>query len=590
MAVSTKPPRRTTRDRLPRGAEPVSRGREISLGVAGAIGLLLLVIGIPVALALFVGYPLPRSAPSSDWLTVAISATLIIKILACVVWLVWAHFVVCLLAEWRAIRRGRIPGHVALGGGSQMLARRLVAAALLLAGAATAFSQVSGTSTSANAPIVSSVHQGVVARAATAPTAVAPVQAEPNSSAEAAAPVKYYVVQPPHGRRYDSLWDIADRTLKDPLRYKEIFALNHDRVQADGRKLVDANLIQPGWQLHLPADASGPGVHSTPGYAPSAAPTGAPAPSMPAAPAAPMAPAHAASAQAADTANTFRVPLEALGGALVLAGIATALTARRGPYAESQETAVGADPLLAVSLDRALRELALARTAQGRTLPHAVLAWVSHEQIRLFHAGGDAAEPPAPWRVGATAGSWDVEYADLPDRPVPDVAAPYPGLLSVGHTEGNELFLDLEQAAGAISLGGDAVRARELAVALAVQAVTCRWSDGAKVTAVGFGGEELVDISPRAIAQVPQLADVLPDLEAQYEQVRRLQTELGIDGVLTGRQSHRSAAWEPQLVLLSGPPAPDDMRRLTQLVAGRSNIAVVVVGDVEAMRVSLNHC
>ncbi len=64
-----------------------------------------------------------------------------------------------------------------------------------------------------------------------------------------------YVVQPPQGRHHDCLWDIAERTLGDPLRYREVFELNRDRVQADGSRLVDADLVRPGWTLLLPADA-----------------------------------------------------------------------------------------------------------------------------------------------------------------------------------------------------------------------------------------------------------------------------------------------------------------------------------------------
>src|SRR3954452_23149070 len=119
MVITTRPsaPGGPT-NRLPRAAAPVNRGKEIRLGVLGVLGLIVLAAGVPALLIVFVGYPLPTHAPTQAWLTQSISATLIIKILACVVWLVWAHFVICLLTEWRAVRRGRLPGHVALGGGS----------------------------------------------------------------------------------------------------------------------------------------------------------------------------------------------------------------------------------------------------------------------------------------------------------------------------------------------------------------------------------------------------------------------------------------------------------------------------------------
>ena len=62
----------------------------------------------------------------------------------------------------------------------------------------------------------------------------------------------------------DNLWKIAEKHLGNGARYKEIFDLNRDRVQPDGRSLVDADLIHPGWIFTMPTDASGPGSSSEP--------------------------------------------------------------------------------------------------------------------------------------------------------------------------------------------------------------------------------------------------------------------------------------------------------------------------------------
>ena len=642
MATGVRPsPPRGPQDRLPRANVVVNRGREVRLGLLGVTALLVLVVGIPVALVLFVGYPLPRTAPTQAWLTQTVTATLIINILACVVWLVWAHFTVCLLTEWRAVRRGRLPAQVALGGGSQLLARRLVATALLLAGAATA---IPHGSTGASAPAAPRTTISAPAAANTAERFLQPTQApaavhhaaqahHPAAAHAAAAPAdhateavhKYYVVQPPHGRRYDSLWDIAERTLKDPLRYKEIFALNKDRVQADGRKLVDANLIQPGWELKLPADASGPGVHVVHASAPvkKAAPAEAAAhattthhpatahhPAHPAtslqhtaslqqpiiathlAPAPPAvrdqvaAPSTTATTTSSSSTSSGSLPL---GGALMLAGLLVALSAKRGPYGTptEDESALGlaADPGLAALLDRALRNLAAARTAQHRALPQPVVAWVSQDRVTLNLAGGDETDPPAPWHLGDDARSWTSDLVEAAADRTADVAAPFPGLLSVGRHDEYELFVDFEQAPGLISLTGDVEQARQLAAALAVQAVTSLWSDGARATLVGFGdGAELASIDPRAITQVSHLGDVLDDLVHEHESLLRLQHELGVDGVLTGRQSRRSRQWRPRIIVLSGPPTPDEAARLQQLAAGRSNVVVLMVGESAAAR------
>src|SRR5690606_30752 len=51
----------------------------------------------------------------------------------------------------------------------------------------------------------------------------------------------------------DTLSGIAESHLGDARRYVEIFDLNRDLTQADGRRLTDPDLIIPGWQLRLPS-------------------------------------------------------------------------------------------------------------------------------------------------------------------------------------------------------------------------------------------------------------------------------------------------------------------------------------------------
>jgi hypothetical protein len=617
-ATTDKPakPAASTRDRLPRGSGE-HRGREVWLGVLGVLGLVVLILGVPAALVLFVGYPLPQHAPTRDWLTQPVTATLIINILACIVWVAWAHFTICVVAEWRSLRRGRLPRHVLLGGGSQVLARRLVAAALMLAGTAAIVPHGGGGATPAPHRVATPAavrHVGApgTARVQHATPAVARHQAAHAAHAAHAAEPKYYVVEPPHGRRYDSLWDIAQRTLGDPLRYKEIFALNKDRVQGDGRKLVDANLIYPGWELRLPGDASGPGVHvmhvtapatkhdapttpvqparqPEPAQQPEPARQPSPATHAPAA-AHPAAVRHAATSAAAGQ-HAGWPDRDLLGGGLLLAGLVLALSTRRGPYGESdadeQSLAALADLGLATSLDRALRNLAAGRREQHRDLPQPVVAWVSADEISLNLAAGDLADPPAPWWVDDDGRTWRCRLAEVVDRPEADrTAAPFPALVSVGRHDEFELFVDFEQAPGLVGIGGDTDHARDLATGLAVQAVTSAWSDGARATLVGFAdGAEFAKIDPARITATDRLDAVLDSLESEQERFRALQRELGVDGVLTGRLSRRSAAWWPHLIVLSGPPTSDEAARLQQLVGtGRSRFVVLVVGNMPSAR------
>jgi nucleoid-associated protein YgaU len=52
--------------------------------------------------------------------------------------------------------------------------------------------------------------------------------------------------------RGDSLWAIASRSLKDPMRWREIWRLNRGHIMTNGRRFTNPNLILPGWRLQLP--------------------------------------------------------------------------------------------------------------------------------------------------------------------------------------------------------------------------------------------------------------------------------------------------------------------------------------------------
>src|SRR5262245_32435588 len=235
---------------------PGARRRERLRAVGAALLLLLIVGGIPTGLILLVGSPIPMGLGSRGALTSEIDAASVVAILSGVVWLAWAHFVVCVVAEWRAERRGSgLPPRIPFGGGSQTLARRLVAATLLMSGtailvapttagpthrpaAATSLAEVGrpGAHAAGRLPAISDAPGGWQAdRPMGALTAggtgtdgkhsVGPARV-PSAGAPAGDVLKYYEVQPHHGRHYDTLWGIAERFLGDGLRYGEIFELN----------------------------------------------------------------------------------------------------------------------------------------------------------------------------------------------------------------------------------------------------------------------------------------------------------------------------------------------------------------------------
>lgn len=248
------------------------------------VALAALLVGVPGALAYAVGWPLPGGAPSLDWLQQEITVGTFINVLTVVVWLAWAQFTACVLVEIKAALSGvGMPNRVPGAGGSQLLARQLVAALLLVGATAASFApglsqfgqSLEGNQKPASAASAQQTPGGLFGQeqAGSAASAVAEqaAQAEQAAHADSSAKdgdTKYYRIQPPEGRHHDSMWEIAERHLGDGRRYKEIYQLNKDREQPDGSRLSEASLIRPGWIMEMPADAHGGELVEMPDEAP----------------------------------------------------------------------------------------------------------------------------------------------------------------------------------------------------------------------------------------------------------------------------------------------------------------------------------
>jgi hypothetical protein len=58
-------------------------------------------------------------------------------------------------------------------------------------------------------------------------------------------------------RRHDTLWSIAETTLDDGRRWKEIRDLNNGRTMSDGHDFtMETDQLSLGWLLILPGDAT----------------------------------------------------------------------------------------------------------------------------------------------------------------------------------------------------------------------------------------------------------------------------------------------------------------------------------------------
>ena len=235
-----------------------------SRGLASLALLVGLVVGVPTALVVLGGNPLPRRwDPAGLWAVLLRpdDGTVLARLLALVGWAAWVVFTASLLVELVNLVRRRSSDVVLPGlGGVQQWAAGLMLAVVALGGAAQL------TSGPAAPTAVSSGSVPGPDRPDGAPTAAdraVPVPATPGSTApaEAAAPG---VVDPaaavpldaPRGRRErihvvrsgDDLWSLAERYYGRGQEWRRIATANPDLLTGGPDRLV------VGWRLVVPDD------------------------------------------------------------------------------------------------------------------------------------------------------------------------------------------------------------------------------------------------------------------------------------------------------------------------------------------------
>lgn len=614
----------TPTTRLPnRSSEPSgSRRQDVLKGIAAIIGAVLLVVVVPVLLVALVGNPFAGflGTPGTV-LTAGLDTGMIIDVFVIVLWIAWAWFTLSLVVEFvRFFRNRRLSGHGLAPGGGGILTRRMVASIMLLLGAASITPSFQGLASdsavdrAAAAEYERSSHELEVVQSnvAASEARIEAAAAAPDGAAAADGSIITYVVQPQQGRHYDTLWDISERYLGDGMRYKEIYQLNKDKEQPDGTRLRDADLIYPGWTLHMPADARGEGLHvftpssaaavftadgtrSAAGASAAQSTAGAAGAQDDAAVHAEEAAAHSAAARSIDTglpealadaSSPHAGVRHALGGGLLAAGLLLALTARRGPFAEVSDERMlrlAENTELAFDLDRALRSLALGCRETGTALPEATVVMAGPDNVVLHHASGANPTPPWPWRRVEEGTAWIVDLADVPAEQAA-VPAPYPALVNVASAAGYEILLDLESAPGLVSLDGDELAARESLMSMAAELATNVWSDGVAVDMVGFG-TDLSALAPDRIRAADSLTAILDEIEADLSQTSEIHEKLGISGILAGRSARTPERARPRVVFCSAAPTADELERINALLGrGRTPLAVVGLGRTAGSR------
>jgi DNA-binding SARP family transcriptional activator len=634
---------------------------DLTRGLAAGIALLALVVGVPALLAGTIGWPLSHAMPSLAEVRGALVDTripdgAILKGLAICAWAYWLHLIWCLIVETLATARGRLPRRVPLGGLNQAIASRLVAALLLLGPTSMSVRPMTATVVSDSPAVVhhlpaASTSLGDRGTAAPAdqrrpslakghdishPSGRAVVGAdghrgeqrgEQRQPSPSTSPT--YTV-----RRGDTLWGIAERQLGDPLRWRELEHLNRGRLQPDGKRLQDPDLIRPGWQLLLPANSSIPQAHGqqpgehhgrgagtpvepgagTPGTAGPATTTTLP-------------PTPTTTAPTTETPTSSNPPptlqptkpdrppgaiapiAAALGVGLLAAGVLAVLARLRriqqrhvahgrrirlptGTAADVERALrATAEPEATVFLDLALRVLAGTIRRDGLPAPAIQAALLSETALELLLAS-PAAQAPAPFVVTEDGRRWMLPRDHSLDDSAgitADVVPPLPALVTIGQTEPDppvRLLINLE-AAGLLAVPGPADRAAALCNAVAAELATSSWSGFFDLVLVGDFGAELAPLE--RVQQAPSLEAVLPQLQRRVAEATTTLEELGSSTPLEGRILHTAGdSLVPTVVICAEPPAAESLQRLAallrQTVPMQPPLAVLIAGALPQAR------
>jgi DNA-binding SARP family transcriptional activator len=574
------------------------RFSRVALSVASSVALAALLLGVPALLVALHGRPdQPGSyAGLGDVLAGGrLAPAAVIDLVAAMAWGAWLVIAAAIVLEIVAWFRGRPTPSLGIAGPFQPMARSLVATAALLLG--TVGTPVRGGATTVvNAAVAAPVSRPVVA---TAPVAV--------PATPAPAPAPSCTVAP-----RDTLWGLAETHLRNPLRWREIFELNRDALQPDGRRLEDPNLIIPGWKLNLPSDAdlaAAPpppmAVAVAPAIAPPAPPPPAPAstqaqPAIPAPP--PTAPNTSSTAPTRRHSSEQRADRvghvssdESTGVAvsgLVAAGLIALLTALRLSRRRRRRPA----PLLTSSTQRVESDLRRTASASANRVDLSLRAFgralrrVDSRKVQFLAVRdlGDHVEilldtplahdpegfvPTDDRRGWITSPNLTIDrLRELADGE----PAPAPCLVSVGNLVDDVMLIDLDTA-GLLTVNGDVPEVESVIRHLAVELATSELADHLEVLVVGghiLG--EIGDAHPRV--RHLDLEDAIAELEAISDdneraldvENSRLDDGEGISGLALDFVS--------PTVLISFQPVDDPrLRQRLEAVSNRSRRVAAVV-------------
>lgn len=409
----------------------------------------------------------------------------------------------------------------------------------------------------------------------------------------------------------DTLSALARAHLGAGDRWPELAASTAALVQPGGEHLTDPDLIDVGWTVQIPHD---PQRVSAPASLPPAAAPPAPAPSAPRDPPAvppspstaptsvsPATPTTVSPARVSDTpVTTGWSALEAASavGGVVAAGLVGALSLnrvrrrrRRVPgrrlVASGEQSSVEHNlqsvetPATVQLLNAALRTWAA--RAPGTELPDVTGAVIGGGTIVLML--DSPAEATSPFVQGPLPTIWLLDRTDTVEQDTTG-PAPFPTLVTLGHTEADEvILLDLERS-GTLTLTGATDDVTDVLCAMAVELSLSEWADHLDVTVVGLPHVLIKTFGGGRLHAATTVDEVLDRLERHHvEAADALIEDCATSAVDARVRRVAEHTWTPELLLTAVPLTPaqcDRLAAITSTGAGTHIAAVVAAANGDA--------
>ena len=293
------------------------------------------------------------------------------------------------------------------------------------------------------------------------------------------------------------------------------------------------------------------------------------------------------------------------GGALLASGLLAAFAARRwyqrrrrrpgqrrplSSAAAQTLTQLEAEaaPLGLKELDCGLRIISAHYAAVDQPIPVLKFLTLDDSKANLYFASD--VQLPYPFNGTEDANCWTLPLSSVRETPTPEVAAPWPALITLGDDRsGSAMMLNLEHA-GTLQISdplqstGAGSPVSEMMGSFAAELLLSPWTEGLRMTFIGVEDSFLTQIAASQIAAcaADQAQQVLETLTAQAEELQVWLEREGYESIAQARAAGADA-FPPHIVIVSD--AVDELIRwdLMNVVRSLPHVAIAVISHASTL-------